>query len=213
MQGLTKSLIESPPTANGIQTSEREMATSVGYVLGFLIGGFLLSRFSRNFIMLLTLQVLGSMLVTVPWIASDWATDTVYIIIGVSLAILMIGRFWVGISIRFTFCLISSSSLRSSERCILPYFLRRKCHLLGFLGSQIWSLYTSPSFLLEFGIVNGAVTCRSTVSNSRTKRFAKGFAFCFVASRSNVACDTQKGGCRLSSFGPTSCQHFRGRHR
>ena len=41
--------------------------------------------------MLLTLQVLGSMLVTVPWIASDWATDTVYIIIGVSLAILMIG--------------------------------------------------------------------------------------------------------------------------
>ncbi len=67
------------------------MATSVGYVLGFLFGGFLLSRFSRNFIMLLTLQILGSMLVTVPWIASDWATDTVYIIIGVSLAILMIG--------------------------------------------------------------------------------------------------------------------------
>ena len=92
-QGLTKSLIESPPTANGIQTSEREMATSVGYVLGFLFGGFLLSRFSRNFIMLLTLQVLGSMLITVPWIASDWATDTVYIIIGVSLAILMIGNF------------------------------------------------------------------------------------------------------------------------
>ena len=92
-QGLTKSLIESPPTSNGIQTSEREMATSVGYVLGFLFGGFLLSRFSRNFIMLLTLQVLGSMLITVPWIASDWATDTVYIIIGVSLAILMIGNF------------------------------------------------------------------------------------------------------------------------
>ena len=91
MQGLTKSLIESPPTANGIQTTEREMATAVGYVLGFLFGGFLLARFSRNFIMLLTLQVLGSMLVTVPWIASDWATDTVYIIIGVSLAILMIG--------------------------------------------------------------------------------------------------------------------------
>ena len=67
------------------------MATAVGYVLGFLFGGFLLARFSRNFIMLLTLQVLGSMLVTVPWIASDWATDTVYIIIGVSLAILMIG--------------------------------------------------------------------------------------------------------------------------
>jgi len=89
--GLTKSLIESPPTANGIQTSEREMATSVGYVLGFLFGGFLLSRWSRNFIMLLTLQVLGSMLITVPWIGSDWATDTVYIIIGVSLAILMIG--------------------------------------------------------------------------------------------------------------------------
>ena len=91
-QGLTKSLIESPPTANGLQTTEREMATSVGYVLGFLIGGFLLSRFSRNFIMLVTLQVLGSMLVTVPWISSDWATDTVYIIIGVSLAILMIGN-------------------------------------------------------------------------------------------------------------------------
>ena len=88
---MTKSLIESPPTANGIQTTEREMATAVGYVLGFLFGGFLLARFSRNFIMLLTLQVLGSMLVTVPWIASDWATDTVYIIIGVSLAILMIG--------------------------------------------------------------------------------------------------------------------------
>ena len=41
--------------------------------------------------MLLTLQVLGSMLVSVPWIVSDWATDTVYILIGVSLAILMIG--------------------------------------------------------------------------------------------------------------------------
>lgn len=92
--GLTKSLIESPPTAEGIQTSTREMATSVGYVLGFLFGGFLLSRFSRNFIMLLTLQVLGSMLVTVPWIDSDWATDTVYILIGVSLAILMIGNFF-----------------------------------------------------------------------------------------------------------------------
>ena len=91
-QGLTKSLIESPPTAAGIQTTEREMATSVGYVLGFLFGGFLLARFSRNFIMLLTLQVLGSMLVTVPWIDSDWATDTVYIIIGVCIAILMIGK-------------------------------------------------------------------------------------------------------------------------
>ena len=68
------------------------MATSVGYVLGFLFGGFLLARFSRNFIMLLTLQVLGSMLVTVPWIDSDWATDTVYIIIGVCIAILMIGK-------------------------------------------------------------------------------------------------------------------------
>ena len=92
-QGLTKSLIESPPTAEGIQTSEREMATSVGFVLGFLFGGFLLARFSRNFIMLLTLQVLGSMLITVPWIDSDWATDTVYIIIGVCIAILMIGEF------------------------------------------------------------------------------------------------------------------------
>ena len=92
LQGLTKSLIESPPTAAGIQTTEREMATSVGYVLGFLFGGFLLARFSRNFIMLLTLQVLGSMLVTVPWIDSDWATDTVYIIIGVCIAILMIGK-------------------------------------------------------------------------------------------------------------------------
>jgi len=89
--GLTKSLIESPPTADGIHISDREMATSVGYVLGFLFGGFLLSRFSRNFIMLLTLQVLGSMLITVPWISSDWSTDSVYIIIGVSLAILMIG--------------------------------------------------------------------------------------------------------------------------
>ena len=39
------------------------------------------------------LQVLGSMLITVPWISSDWSTDTVYIIIGVSLAILMIGKF------------------------------------------------------------------------------------------------------------------------
>ena len=57
LQGLTKSLIESPPTADGIHISDREMATSVGYVLGFLFGGFLLSRFSRNFIMLLTLQV------------------------------------------------------------------------------------------------------------------------------------------------------------
>ena len=116
LQGLTKSLIESPPTADGIHISDREMATSVGYVLGFLFGGFLLSRFSRNFIMLLTLQVifywfiifettywyffypflklkvLGSMLITVPWISSDWSTDTVYIIIGVSLAILMIGK-------------------------------------------------------------------------------------------------------------------------
>ena len=86
-------MIESPPTAEGIQTSEREMATSVGFVLGFLFGGFLLARFSRNFIMLLTLQVLGSMLITVPWIDSDWATDTVYIIIGVCIAILMIGKF------------------------------------------------------------------------------------------------------------------------
>ena len=33
------------------------------------------------------------MLITVPWISSDWSTDTVYIIIGVSLAILMIGKF------------------------------------------------------------------------------------------------------------------------
>ena len=32
------------------------------------------------------------MLITVPWISSDWSTDTVYIIIGVSLAILMIGK-------------------------------------------------------------------------------------------------------------------------
>ena len=97
LQGLTKSLIETPTEAAGGQrttttTSQREMATSVGYVLGFLFGGFLLARFSRNFIMLLTLQVLGSMLITVPWIGSDWATDTVYIIIGVSIAILMIGK-------------------------------------------------------------------------------------------------------------------------
>ena len=49
--------------------------------------------------MLLTLQVLGSMLVTVPWIDSDWATDTVYIIIGVCIAILMIGK-----KNKFIFC-------------------------------------------------------------------------------------------------------------
>ncbi len=92
-QGLTKSLIETPPGRDRfLAPTQRETATSVGYVLGFLFGGFLLAKFSRNFIMLLTLQVLGSMLITVPWVNSVWAIDTVYILIGVSIAILMIGN-------------------------------------------------------------------------------------------------------------------------
>lgn len=90
--GLTKSLIESPVKSVGpIEPTQKEMATSTGYVVGFLIGGMLLAKFSRNFIMLLTMNMLGSMLLVVPWISSMWATYTVYSLIGISVAILMIG--------------------------------------------------------------------------------------------------------------------------
>lgn len=97
--------------------------------------GFMLSKFSRLFILLLATSALGFTLIFVPWTRSTWAEDTVYTTIGVALAIVLTGWFT---NLFLTPILTFLSS-------------RRECHLLGLLGPEIGSLYASTSLLPEHG--------------------------------------------------------------
>uniref|UniRef100_A0A0K2TUR2 Uncharacterized protein n=1 Tax=Lepeophtheirus salmonis TaxID=72036 RepID=A0A0K2TUR2_LEPSM len=90
--GLTKSLLDpGNDFYHKADSAEDQMPSSVGYVIGFLIGGILYNKFSKYFILLLISIFLGIVLFIVPWTTNLWALDTVYSLIGMCSAILMIG--------------------------------------------------------------------------------------------------------------------------
>lgn len=66
--------------------------------------------------MLLTMLILSSVLMIVPWTNSLWAVDTVYTIIGVAVAILMVGK-----CVFFLLLLLVSSTPYVSCGCGLSY--------------------------------------------------------------------------------------------
>ena len=67
-------------------------------------------------------------------------------------------RIWIGfrpnISLKTVRCI--------TQLCIifrfffLFFYFRWKCHLFGFLGSEIWTVYSSFAFLFEFGSIDGS---------------------------------------------------------
>ena len=85
--GFTRSLLDKNIVALSFP-NENEMANGGGFVVGFIIAAFLLGRFSRLFILLQALLILGLALAFVPWVTSLWAGDLVHTTIGVGLAVI-----------------------------------------------------------------------------------------------------------------------------
>ena len=71
------------------ELSESEMAGAGGFIGGFVLAAMILGRFSRLFILLQSLLLMGLALAFVPWTTSLWAVDTVHTAIGVGLAIFL----------------------------------------------------------------------------------------------------------------------------
>ncbi|TRY70404.1 hypothetical protein TCAL_02416 [Tigriopus californicus] len=86
--GFTKSLLGQVDTRSVTQLNTA-ITGAIGYLMGFAIGGFLLSKFSRFFMTFLSLLALGISLMIVPWVQTVWALDALHSLIGVSLAMLM----------------------------------------------------------------------------------------------------------------------------
>ena len=68
-----------------------QTTSSVGYLVGFIVGSFLLSHFSRFFVLVLGSATLGLTLTFVPWTTSSGGLNAAYAIVGSTLAILMVG--------------------------------------------------------------------------------------------------------------------------
>lgn len=136
------------------------MASGVGYLIGFvlgnilrcrqkssaittifpLLGGILLSKFSRFFMIFIMMILLGITLCFVPWTSSLWAVDTVYTVIGIALAFLMTGTKINVIDETFFKLLISC---------------RRQCALFGLLGQTERSVHSSTSLLSQSRAFDG----------------------------------------------------------
>jgi hypothetical protein len=86
------------------------------------------------------------MLITVPWIGSDWATDTVYIIIGVSIAILMIGTYH---------CIILKICVLMDDPDLKKSFLGGNVICLDFWGRKSGPYIQALHFCLSLGLLTG----------------------------------------------------------
>ena len=84
IQGFTRSLLN-----KNAELSESEMAGAGGFIGGFVLAALILGRFSRLFILLQSLLLMGLAFAFVPWTSSLWAVDTVHTSIGVGLAIIL----------------------------------------------------------------------------------------------------------------------------
>jgi len=102
-QGLTKALLdeskEMEPQTMTFSAGEAvfqsdgpsQKTSACGYLVGFFLAGFLLSRFSRLFMVSVGTAALGVTLAFVPFTSSSWSVSAVYAVIGAMLALLMAG--------------------------------------------------------------------------------------------------------------------------
>jgi hypothetical protein len=90
-QGFTKSLLDLQSASVVEKATETQMASSLGYISGFLVCAFLLAKLSRFFLLLMASISLATALAIVPWANSLPAVDAVYTVIGVAMAVLMAG--------------------------------------------------------------------------------------------------------------------------